>query len=181
MENTQVVKRLQQSLFGHSRLNAYAILDGASVDGLLDQLYSCYPEFVCLYRGELAPDMAEVAPYLIQLEQGHRFTQWLLNNYFGHHWGIFAVSAADIHALRKHFRTFLMVQGPDGKPVYFRYYDPRVLRLYLPTCNEEETLQIFGPVQEFLLEDDQASALISYDMQKSLPQMQLLWKEEVFS
>ena len=35
----------------------------------------------------------------------------------------------------------------------FRYYDPRVLRAYLPTCNSEELRTVFGPIECFRTED----------------------------
>jgi len=114
--------------------------------------------------------MAEVAPYLVKLQKGHKFTEWLIDNYVGKHWGIFAISSASMVDVRKHFRTFLMVQGPDGKSVYFRYYDPRVLRLYLPTCNAEETSQVFGPIDSFWLEDESQHKVLSFSVAASLPE-----------
>ena len=161
---------LRTSLFANPATFTYAVLDGAAVSTLLDHLYADQPEFECLYRGKLEPDMAEVAPYLVKLEPGHKFTEWLLDNCFGRHWGIFAVTKVEMPAMRKHFRTFLMVQGPDGKPVYFRYYDPRVLRLYLPTCNEDETAQVYGPVIEYWLEDETAEKLLRFSVSKMLAQ-----------
>lgn len=142
-------------------LQTYAVLDGASVPDLLDQLYGDEPpEFVCLYRGELEPDLAEVAPYLVQLKAGSPFTEWLLGNCWGNHWGIFAASTEDIDVIRRHFRNFLMVKDPEGKQLYFRYYDPRVLRIYLPTCNPDEVQSIFGPVHAYLMESEfQSDAL----------------------
>ncbi len=31
-------------------------------------------------------------------------------------------------------------------PLVFRYYDPRVLRVYLPTCSPAEFARFFGPI-----------------------------------
>ena len=39
-----------------------------------------------------------------------------------------------------------------SKPLYFRWYDPRVLREYLPTCNAEELRTIFGSIDAFIVE-----------------------------
>jgi hypothetical protein len=152
-------------------LHTYAVLDGASIPDLLDHLYGDpRPAFVCLYRGELAPDMAEVAPYLVQLKPETPFTDWLLSEGWGKHWGIFALSSADMIAIRKHFRTFLMVKSPEGKQVYFRYYDPRVLRIFLPTCNSEETGLVFGPVVSYLCEADRPATLLAFGVESGLPQ-----------
>lgn len=151
MENT--IELIGQYLFGEEA-NVYAVLDGASVPALQENIYQFEPEYHCLYRGELEPDMAEVAPYLVQLENNSKFTDWVIEKGWGNHWGIFAISSASIREMRQHFRTFLIVYNTDGRPLKFRYYDPRVLRKYLPTCNAEELSTMFGPVSCYLLEDE---------------------------
>jgi hypothetical protein len=75
---------------------------------------------------------------------------------------VFALSRADLRALRRHFRTLLIVHDSTAKPLYFRYYDPRVLRVYLPTCNADELSAIFGPVEKYLLEEEQTGAILSF-------------------
>jgi hypothetical protein len=159
----KIVEAVSSFLFKEDGTNAFAILDGASVPDLLDKLYGPErPEFECLYAGEIKPDLAEVAPYLVRLEPGAEFTQWVLEQGWGKHWGIFALSAADLREMRRHFRTFLMVYDSAGKPLYFRYYDPRVLRVYLPTCNAQELATIFGPVSSYLLEAEQPNTLLRF-------------------
>ena len=55
-----------------------------------------------------------------------------------------------------------MVQLAEGTQVYFRFYDPRVLREFLPTTTHAELLHFFGPVQEWLTEgSDPATQLRS--------------------
>jgi Domain of unknown function (DUF4123) len=140
----------------------YAILDGAAAPGLLDQLYAegKRPEFVCLYRGELEPDIAEVAPYLVRLEPGTPFTDWLLMEGWGKSFGVYVRSVAAMDVLRRHFRRFLRVKDPQGKTLYFRFYDPRVLRNFLPTCNLEELETLFGPLSCYLCEGDSPDSLL---------------------
>lgn len=162
MTNDYQIQNLKSRLFADEEARTYAILDGAAVPDLLSVLYLYQPECECLYRGELAPDMAEVAPYIVQLEPGHDFTNWLLKNGFGENWGIFAVSPADLRAMRLHFRRFLMVYDSENKPLYFRYYDPRVLRIYLPTCNAEELGKVFGPVNSFFVGAENPDNLLQF-------------------
>ncbi len=155
---------LLQQLFAMPSTKVYAILDGASIPQLPEVLARLEVEAECLYRGELAPDLAEAAPYLAHVLFDHPFTDWLLQEGWGRHWGIFAISHADLRTLRMHLRTFLKVYGPDLKPLYFRYYDPRVLRSYLPTCNAQELQTIFGPVLRYLLEDSAAQRLLKFSI-----------------
>lgn len=166
-----IAKALRTHLFPEDEeLQTYAVLDGASVPDLLDQLYGDEPpEFLCLYRGELEPDLAEVAPYLVHLKPEAPFTEWLLGECWGKHWGIFATSAEDIDTVRRHFRNFLMVKDPEGAQVYFRYYDPRVLRTFLPTCSAEETNFVFGPITSYLCESDKPETLFSFGLKDGLP------------
>jgi uncharacterized protein DUF4123 len=96
----------------------------------------------------------------VKLAKDHPFTYWLLAKGWGDSWGIFARSPAVLRELRHHFRKFLMVYSPDAKPLYFRYYDPRVLRIYLPTCNAEELETVFGPVESYTLEDADPDTLL---------------------
>ena len=44
------------------------------------------------------------------------------------------------------------MQGPKNQRLIFRWYDPRVLRAYLPTCNTEELRTVFGNVNAFVVE-----------------------------
>ena len=62
--------------------------------------------------------------------------------------------------MRQHFRALSLVYDTTGRPLIFRYYDPRVLRDFLPTCTPQELTTFFGNVTEFLVEDeDPATAL----------------------
>lgn len=154
-------KALHQRLFGVGG-PVYAVIDGASVPDFRQQAFAYKPEHVCLLRGELGDDMAEVAPYLVKLEPEGPFMEWVLRRGWGNHWGTFVLSPADLDLLRRHFRSFLVVHDESGKPLRFRFYDPRVLATFLPTCNEEEVQKFFGPVQQFLLEGAKSSELISF-------------------
>jgi hypothetical protein len=46
----------------------------------------------------------------------------------------------------------------------FRYYDPRVMRTYLPTCNSDELAAIFGPVDSFLVEDESGESILRFQV-----------------
>ncbi|RYD38876.1 MAG: DUF4123 domain-containing protein, partial [Verrucomicrobiaceae bacterium] len=145
--------QLRDALFpadGDPNLATYAIIDGAACEGLLDRLDEFQPEFCCLYAGELEEDVEEVAPYLIRLEHDHPYTLWLLENIKSKPWGIFCKAPSTLREMRKHFRKFLIVKGPEGKNLYFRYYDPRVLPTFLPTCEQGQRAEFFGPVNSYL-------------------------------
>ena len=162
MAETDLGAAARRALFMDPDAVLYAILDGASVPRLRDSLDEHGPEYVCLYRGELEADLADAAPYLVRLEPESPFTAWVFAEGWGRHWGVFAYAEADLITMRKHFRRFLMVALPDDRRVYFRYYDPRVLAVYLPTCNAEEAATIFGPVAQYAMEGATPGTLLRF-------------------
>jgi hypothetical protein len=42
-----------------------------------------------------------------------------------------------------------VVEGIDEKPMYFFYYDPRVLVPFLGSCDGEELEEFYGPVMAY--------------------------------
>lgn len=155
--------KLSDVLFGKGGERVFAVLDGASSPQLLKNLYALGPEYCCLYRGELEPDIATVAPYLVRLDAGEKFTEWVLAEGWGVHWGIFALTTADLRTMRDHLRQFHTVELPDQRTVLFRYYDPRVLGSFLPPCNEGELKAFFGPVRSFIAEGDLPDAGMRFE------------------
>jgi Domain of unknown function (DUF4123) len=170
-EQAKVLLRqnLLHQLFSESRTAAYAVLDGAANPALLKFLYAKdAPEFACLYPGQLAPDLAACAPYLVRLSEDSVFTDWLVSNCWNAHWGIYALADCSLRVLRDHLRTLTRVYHPEThKPLLFRYYDPRVLNRFLPGCSEKQKAQFFGPVQVWFAEDEQDSALRRHVCAKS--------------
>ena len=144
---------LQNILFSERTL-VYSVLDGAAIKDLRMKLYETRPPHHCLFPGELEPDMAEVAPYVVQLIPETPFTDWLLGEGLGRNWGIFVHCPHSIREMRKHFRALVKVYTEEGKPLIFRFYDPRVFRRFLPTCNSGELKTFFGKVDTYFVEGE---------------------------
>ncbi len=151
MDKELMKQQLEKYLF-RQNTHTYAVLDGASVPDLPVRLFELNAPNVCLYRGELPPDLVYVAPYLVHLYPGTPVTDWLLSECWAKHWGIFAQSPLSITGMRKHFRMLLTVDDASGNPMLFRYYDPRVLLPFLMTCNRDELEIIFGDVFYYFAE-----------------------------
>lgn len=154
-------EQLEKIIFGENT-RVYAVLDGASVPDLPTKLFEMRPPRYCLFSGELEPDMAEVAPYLVRLYQGAPFTDWFLGGYWGKHWGIFVHSRKPMIEIRKHFRSLITVYDETGKPMIFRFYDPRVLQIYLPTCEPEEIEMFFGDADYYFAESPDDEKFIRF-------------------
>lgn len=107
-----------------------------------------------LYRGRSEEQLAEVAPYLFDIPDGPEFLDYVQSNGAGKAWGFYLVSAASFDDIFKHFRKFLIVKTDEGKELYFRFYDPRVLRIFLASCDSMQLKEFFGPVTQFFMEDE---------------------------
>lgn len=162
LSTDQVIDQLWKPRAGGDEPQLYAIVDGARDERIYPAVQSADVEHCCLYLGELHPELAKAAPYLLKPRPDARFTAWLIDNGWGESWGIFAVTSADMKLVRRHFRKFLMVYDEDRKPLYFRYYDPRVLRIFLPTCTPDELSTVFGPVEQYVVEAKGDAAPIYY-------------------
>lgn len=156
-------EKLEEILFSE-KTRIYAVLDGASVPDLPMKLYEMKPPRYCLFTGELEPDMAEVAPYLVRLYPRAPFTEWVLKECWGKHWGIFAHSRKPLQEMRKHFRSLVKVYDEKGNPMIFRFYDPRVLRRFLPTCKPAELKIFFGDVESFFAESEDDGKLMNFQL-----------------
>jgi hypothetical protein len=77
-------------------------------------------------------------------------------------WGVFAMSKGTVAELRQHLRRFLVVELPDGERWKFRFYDPRILPIYLSHCEEWELRKFFGPVRGFGVPFEHAVAILQY-------------------
>ncbi|WNG62306.1 DUF4123 domain-containing protein [Archangium gephyra] len=130
----------------------YALVDTARSERILELLHESVEDCYSLYEGPQGVALAEVAPYLVSLP---RKDSWLLEALvqegWGAHWGVFLTSAAPARLVRRHFRKFLMVEaeGVEGR-LYFRYYDPRVLGAFLPSCPPGTREEFFGDIEGFI-------------------------------
>jgi hypothetical protein len=157
---------------GSAPPSVYAVIDGARDERIYRAVYDSRLEHECLFAGEISYELALAAPYLVHLDAGHAggdpqtpgaaFTRWLVEEGWGKSFGIFAWTRADLETMRRHCRRLLQVKDEGGRRLFFRYYDPRVLRLYLPTCTAGELREVLGPVGRLLAEGPEGQ-VISYE------------------
>jgi hypothetical protein len=164
----ELVARLLAALFppaaedGGPPPAVVAVLDGARDPRIYRALYDSRLEYECLFAGDLSYELALAAPYLVRLEAHAPLSRWLVEEGWGKSFGIFAWSRADFETLRRHFRRLLQVKDEQGNRLFFRYYDPRVLRTYLPSCTIAELREVLGPIGRLSLEGARGQ-IISYE------------------
>lgn len=145
------------------KLSVWGILDCARDPKIYLALLESRLEFRCLYSGKLPRELEMVAPHLVELFPTSRLTASWIDEGWGQAWGVF-LKIEDPSNLRHHLRKFLKVRSEDGQRLLFRYYDPRVLRAYLPTCLKDELVQVFGPINNYLTEGETTDELQEFSV-----------------
>ncbi|MYN18076.1 DUF4123 domain-containing protein [Rugamonas sp. FT107W] len=142
------------------------LLDGARDPNIENLVRSSGLEHACLFSGQMHPRLQAAAPYLIHLPFGSAAASRLLKRGWGNAWGIFTIARAEVTLAqqRLHLKKFLRVQTEDGKLLAFRYYDPRVLNTYLPTCTSEEFRTFLGPLSRIVAESDGGKKAIEFTL-----------------
>lgn len=153
IDNDQV-ESLKHQLLSNTQHYVYAVIDGAQSPQLRFKLYELNPESCCLWSGKLAPDLEEVAPYLVKLQQDSIFTDWLIKEGWGNSWNIFVESQLGFKAFRKQIRKLLLVKSPEGENLIFRFYDPRVIDIFLPTCDANQSAELFENLISIIYEKE---------------------------
>ncbi len=168
VRNREFVGKLKTALWPADSMrpvNMWAVLDGAKDERIYNLVSRCYLDKCCLFAGELSPELERAAPHLVQISPRDSVSDSLLTLGWGRAWGIFIQSDDSIRTLRRHLRTLLRVKDESGRYLLFRYYDPRVLRIYLPTCLDLELKSMFGSsIARFCMESEDSDSIISFEL-----------------
>ncbi len=165
LEESQLKKPQQDALDALAKISEplFALLDAARNDRILDLLRRSGEKYQSLYEGQQGRELDNWAPYLVALSFDSLLLRWLLHEGWGQSWGVYLVCNRPFSEVRRHFRHFLLVEAENGEQLYFRFYDPRVLRRFLAGCTDEEADLFFGPVDCYLLEAEQPSTVLRID------------------
>jgi len=141
-------------------LNTYAILDAAKVVNFVEMLEASGLEHRCLFKGESAEEMRDVAPYVVRLEEDVDFTRNLFSHDPGQEvpwfmWerepGIYVRSRGSLEEMWRHFRKFTKVQDEDGKWYYFRFWEGEYTLSAFDIFNGAEIATFFGKSFNFII------------------------------
>jgi hypothetical protein len=163
--NKELYQHIVETLWPRTlspRTMVCAMVDSARDERIFGAVDFTKQQKDCLYAGDLPWQLQMTAPYLVELSREERFTRFILENGWGDGWVSFIRTETGFKQLRKHLRQFLRVRTEDNKRLIFRYYDPRILRVYLPTCRPAELETFFGPVDSFLTESDGGDEILEF-------------------
>ncbi len=146
--------------------NHFLVIDAARDPSIFEFLHDNQDELTVqsLYKGDAASALAEVAPYLMALAGAETAPA---RRFLDEGWGkaryILLCTTVAFDDLRLHLRKLTFAQMPDGAAVLFRFYDPRVTRIFLPTCDRTQLARFFGPVTRIITEAADPSQALWFD------------------
>ncbi|HXB07036.1 MAG TPA: DUF4123 domain-containing protein [Puia sp.] len=159
----------------------FMLLDGARLHEALDEAMEINKSGQSLFIGKSQQKLSSVAPHLFSLEESGDTVNWFWLYGWGNAWGMLFSSERSPEECVRHFRRFLIVKTEEGKELYFRFYDPRVLRIFLPTCDKNQVLEFFGPVDYFLVEDEDKEYAIQFSHQNGTLKQHRFKAADIFS
>jgi hypothetical protein len=146
---------LMSELLAPDKGELFAVLDGARDDAVHAFTSAAGLPWVYLEDGVVEATYEVCAPRVIALGSWPSTAlERLLTDGWGQSWGVFVRAKLGLGQLRGHLRSLSSVKLPNGRVAQFRFYDPRVLRVYLPSCTYDELGLVFGPIDEFAMEDE---------------------------
>ncbi|MEO6670262.1 MAG: DUF4123 domain-containing protein [Ferruginibacter sp.] len=133
-----------------------------------------------LYRETAGNILLDVSPHIFSLSEDSEFSNWYFENGWGKSWGLVIIAKMSFEDCWIHFRRFLIIKTDDKRELYFRFYDPRVLKIFLPTCDKNQILEFFGPVESFICEGDTKEEAIRFWHQNGELKQEVLPVEKIF-
>jgi hypothetical protein len=137
----------------------YAVVDSARDDRILQLVREHVEAHQSLYDGFKGEMLEDLAPYLVgPMQEGSALLERLITEGWGKRWGIWCTSREKFVEVRRHWRRFLMVDLEEsGERVYFRFYDPGVLRVFWGTCNAAQRDDLSHSLSSILVEQKDLS------------------------
>lgn len=129
-------------------MRTYLLLDSIQIPELYARLYQLaqITTVHSLYLSTQYAELASIGPVLVAVEPGSALAQT-----FHEQWqekaGIWLESDAAETTLVAHLRSLIHVGLEGGVCAFFRYYDPRITRLWLEDLSSEKRDRLMGPVR----------------------------------
>ena len=144
----------------------FAVLDCAVDPRLYDHAARLEPQMSrCLFQGRLHPAVKQVSPHLVELTPDDPLTRLWRAEGWGAHWGVWISSGASLHQVWRRLRHFTQATLPSGEgPLLFRFWDPRVLRSFLPLVEPDQIGDWFEDLDAYLVEAPDGVGALQFEL-----------------
>ncbi|MDO5604353.1 MAG: DUF4123 domain-containing protein [Paracoccus sp. (in: a-proteobacteria)] len=154
-------------------LSVVGLLDAATLPGLPERVAGRGQESLCLFHGDKAEELRDVAPYLVGMTADSPLMRDFLNDgkmpwaMWPRRPGMLFVTDLSLPALQRHLRRFLRVTTPRGT-FFFRFWEPASALAYFDAiaANPDRGRWFFpregGRIAALLVPDTDAGGLRSF-------------------
>jgi hypothetical protein len=168
-------------------LLTYAILDAAKIINLVGILDSAGLDYCCLFEGEDAKILKDVAPYLVCLDKDNDFSRSLFTRshmpdaLWDKNAAIYLRSLASLDELEKGYKELTKAYEQDGAFYYFRFWDGEFSYVFFDQLktSKDQVCRFFYPAGKlcsiivFSLENKAARIFWPININSSIPINQL--------
>lgn len=154
----------QDALKRALKREAAAAVEGAHLYAMVDatrepflvrpMLEAMSKDVACLFKGLATEAFGDRTAWVAKINEGEWILDWLIEDGWGVRLASYIASPLPLEPLMTHLRRFTKVEGPDGRQHFFRFYDPRVMRQYLPVFDDRQHARWFAGIAACLIEDD---------------------------
>ncbi|MBK8941568.1 MAG: DUF4123 domain-containing protein [Polyangiaceae bacterium] len=154
------IERVRRAL-GPADGGLWAVVDAARDERARWLLQESVDDHHNLFEGPPGRVLDDVAPYLVRFHAGSDLLERLLYAGWGNAWGVFLRSTESPKEVRRHLRRFLMVQDEQtNERLYFRYYDPRVLREFARVITPRQREELLVGLERVVYEEDDGAPVV---------------------
>lgn len=146
-------------------LRAYALIDASQSPDIAICLEAFNAPARCLFDADVGEDLAEVAPWLVELTRFDDAWDWFVENGYGKNWGILIHSRLELARLKTQLKRFLKITDEKGDSFFFKYYRPMHLNAYLPVFDGMQMASFMKGIEAIFAESDKdANKLLQYQV-----------------
>ncbi len=125
---------------------AFCVIDAAASPDLYRLALENPGQSVSLFDGTPLEKNSAHGPHVISFGDDATLLASFVYGGWDANASIYLTSGEEFLNLAGFLKSLLLAKTEDGHRLLFRYYDPRVLRAFLPTCTPGEVAEFFGPV-----------------------------------
>ncbi len=140
----------------------YALVDPVHDNRLPAFVAASGEQYCSLSEAQPDIELAQAMPLLVLLPPTARLLDVLIKDGWGKGWAVYIASHAPAEQVRNHLRDYLIVRTKSGKSLCLRFYDSRILRIFVERFSPKESAEFFGPITRIIAEDEQPGTAIEF-------------------
>lgn len=146
---------------GKEGCDLFGIFDSARNVDFIKNLVPGDVKYRSLFQGTMFEQSSVLSGYLVECKKESPLFRWMTTKAWSKGCCIYLTSMSSFDELFSHFQKFNRVRMENDKVVLFRYYDPEVLRAWLPGCSRIELDTFYGETVATLFTENEDSDFIN--------------------